>query len=144
MLYIPGDSLVYTFRVPDADGNNISGLTWTKKVLTKGVLRITSGDVWDNWSIAEHVSNEYYGLSFIPAIDEAPIYMVAAISDAAVPDTFELHLEPDWAKIILLAEKIEHGTGTPETVSYYMPDGTTLIRTFNMTTVGATESRDGA
>lgn len=144
MLYIPGDEVRYAFSVPDGAGDHISGLTWSVVAIVKDNQRLVAGTEYSSFSIADHVSNAYALAVFTPLSSSSATFAIMAKSDAVVPDYFELHLEPDWAKITMLAEKIEHVLGNPETVTYYMPDGSTVIREFNMTRVGTLETREGA
>lgn len=143
MLYFPGEVARYTFTVPDADGDNVSGLTWSLLALAKDNQRLTSGAEFTSFSITEHASGLFYIAAFTPAQASSSQFGIFAKSDADPEDYFELHLEPDWGRIVLLAEKIEHLLTSPEQVKFYMPDGTTLIKTFNMTQVGNTETRTG-
>ena len=144
MLYMPGEQAVLTFPVPDANGDNVTGLSWTTKAITKDATRIVSGTEFSSFSISEHVSTEFYVAVFTPASSSSAVFGISAKSDAAVPDVLLWTLEPDWARIVLLAEKMEHTLGSPETVTYYMPDGSTIIRAFNMSRVGTLETREGA
>jgi len=142
MLFIPGQQAIFTFTVPDGDGNNISGLSWTVLAISKDNQRLTSGSEFTSFSIVEHVSGLFYLAVFTPLSSSSSIYMISAKSDATVPDYFELHLEPDWANIVLLAQKIEHVLGNPELVRYYMPDGVTIAKTYTMTQAGSLETRE--
>ena len=48
MLYMPGEEAILSFRVPDANGDNISGLTFTTEAITKDDQRIITGSLLDN------------------------------------------------------------------------------------------------
>lgn len=66
MLYMPGEQAILTFPVPDGSGDNITGLSWTTKAITKDGARLTSGAEYSSFSISEHVSNEFYAAVFTP------------------------------------------------------------------------------
>lgn len=143
MLYFPGEEANLSFVVPDANGDNITGLTFTVVAITKDDQRIVAGAEYTSFAIVEHVSNDFYQAVFTPNSNTSAIFNIFAKSDAAVADSFQWTLEPDWSRIVLLCEKMEHVLGSPETVTYYMPDGSTIIRTFNMSRSGTLETREG-
>lgn len=143
MQYMPGTQIKFSFVVPDGNGDNTTGLTFSLTSYSKDGTRVTAGAEYTSIVFAEDASGEFYTCTFTPGNAAAPLHAIFAKSNAAVPDTFQLNLEPDWARIVLLAEKQEHILGSPEQIKYYMPDGTTLIRTFNMSQTGAVETREG-
>jgi len=108
----------------------------------KDGVAVTAGDEYTSISVTEN-ADEYYELKFTPDIDSTSVYMVTALSDAAIPDLFEDRLEPDFAWLMLEGEQVHDYTDESlPTVTYYMPDGTTVLRKYKLVRTGLTERRD--
>ena len=141
MLYRPGQEINITFTIRDETGAHIAGLSWSILFVKDGVA-VTAGDEYTSISVTEN-ADEYYELKFTPDIDSTSVYMVTALSDAAIPDLFEDRLEPDFAWLMLEGEQVHDYTDESlPTVTYYMPDGTTVLRKYKLVRTGLTERRD--
>jgi len=91
LTYAPGVEVKAEFTVPDENGVNVAGLTWTLALFKDGV-QVTSGTEFDTLSI-EGIGSPPTGylMSFTPLYDGAT-YLVRGTSSAA--DVWEERLEP--------------------------------------------------
>ena len=140
--YRSGQQVRIDFTVPQADGTNDTGLTWTVQVFTKDGTKVTAGTEFASISITEDASNDFYSFLFTPASDSVSYYVVTLKADDTPATVFEENFEPDWAWLMLYGDN-EHDTTSPETTTYKKPDGTTL-KEFNLARTGNVISRTGA
>jgi hypothetical protein len=90
ILYTPGVQVLEPFIVPDVDGSNVSGLTWTPSLYKDGVS-VSSGVEFDSLSCEGVGSPEtHYLVSFTPMTDGSE-YKIVCVSDAG--DAWEERLE---------------------------------------------------
>lgn len=122
--YYPGEQHVISFTVPDIDGNNTSGLTWTVKLFTKDGAKVTSGAEYASIACS-NVGTDFYKIVFTPDDDSTSDYTIVVISNATVPDYFEEQYEPLWDRVYFEAD-MTHDETDPEEVSYKLPGGAVL------------------
>lgn len=91
LTYTPGVAVKAEFTVPDANGDNVAGLTWTLALFKDGV-QVTSGTEFDGLSI-EGIGSPPTGylMTFTPLYDGST-YLVRGTSDLG--DVWEERLEP--------------------------------------------------
>ena len=91
LTFAPGRQVVAEFSVPDANGDNVAGLTWTLRLFKDGA-EVTSGTEFDSLSIDGIGSPPTgYAMSFTP-ITDGSTYMVRGKSSQG--DVWEERLEP--------------------------------------------------
>jgi len=137
--YYPGTQHEISFTNPDSNGDNVTGLTWTVKAFIKDGVKVTSGTEFTSITCVA-VGNDFYRLRFTPGSNSTSTYVIALVSDAAIPDYFEEIYEPDWERIYFESD-MDHDTSTPESVTYKLPGGGT-ISVFQLSRVGTVLSRE--
>lgn len=139
--YRSGQQVRIDFTVPDANGDNTTGLTFSLVTFTVDGVKTTSGAEYTSISITEDASGDFYSFLFTPDDDSVAYYMVTLAADDSPATVFEEVLEPDWAWLMLYGDN-EHDTTSPETTTYKKPGGGTL-KEFTLTRTGNVISREG-
>ncbi len=94
LTYTPGVQAVAEFSVPDGNGDNVSGLTWTPSLYKNGAV-VTSGVEFDGLSFAA-IGLTGYKMAFTPMTDGA-VYMVRGKSSAG--DVWEERIESKYVRV---------------------------------------------
>jgi hypothetical protein len=130
VLYRPnGVQIRVPFTVPELDGSNNTGLSWTVQLLTKNGTPLTSGTEYDSISVAEHSGDKFYELLFTPEKGSTAVYLITMISDNPdVADVFECLFEPDYSWLLLYAKMVRDLGASPETLEFLKPDGSRLVK----------------
>lgn len=141
--YTPGSNVEVQFTVDDTSGLNTTGLAWTVALFTVDDTKLTSGTEFTSITVTEDVSTEWYTLNFTPDSNSISRYFIKITSDAAIADVFLENFIPELGIISsMLTGKMVHDIGVePETITFYRPDGLTILKKFSLVKSGTTDTR---